>query len=76
VQFCLHMCTKSSRKFTQFTMNGGHFTIVENRVMMSTQEIMLRRYHYTCGEEKEIQSQKKAIFFQLCHDLHLWHSLW
>jgi hypothetical protein len=40
LQFYLQVCMKMSRKFSLFTMNIGHFTIIENYVMTSTEEII------------------------------------
>jgi hypothetical protein len=39
---------------------------------------MLRRYRYSCEKKKDIQRHKNTInlFLQLCHELHLCHSLW
>jgi hypothetical protein len=40
VLFSLHKCTKSSMNFTEFTMNVGYFTVAENCIMTSTEEVI------------------------------------
>jgi hypothetical protein len=62
---------KNLINFTQFAMNTGHFIIIENYVMMSSQENLC----HSCSRQKkkEIRGHKKnIIILQLRHDLHLW----
>jgi hypothetical protein len=69
VQFSLHMCTKSSRNITQFNMNSDPFTVIENFVMTSTEEVIC--YIATVGvvgrKKKSRVIRRILIFLQLCH---------
>lgn len=68
VQFSLHTCTKSSRNIIQFNMNNDPFTVVENCVMTSTEEVIC--YIATVGvvgrKKKSRAIRRILIFFCNC----------